>query len=33
MLSLGGYLKEKENLSAARLGDVLSAMYLASMVL
>ncbi len=32
MLSLGGYLKKKENLSA-RLGDVLSAMYLASMVL
>jgi acyl-CoA dehydrogenase len=32
MLTLGGYLKKKENLSA-RLGDVLSAMYLASMVL
>jgi len=32
MLSLGGYLKKKENLSA-RLGDVLSYMYLASMVL
>jgi acyl-CoA dehydrogenase len=32
MLSLGGYLKKKENLSA-RLGDVLSNMYLASMVL
>jgi acyl-CoA dehydrogenase len=32
MLSLGGYLKKKEGLSA-RLGDVLSAMYLASMVL
>ena len=32
MLSLGGYLKKKENLSA-RLGDVLSFMYLASMVL
>jgi acyl-CoA dehydrogenase len=32
MLSLGGYLKQKENLSA-RLGDVLSCMYLASMVL
>jgi acyl-CoA dehydrogenase len=32
LLSLGGYLKKKENLSA-RLGDVLSAMYLASMVL
>jgi acyl-CoA dehydrogenase len=32
MLSLGGYLKKKENLSA-RLGDVLSSMYLASMVL
>jgi acyl-CoA dehydrogenase len=32
MLSLGGYLKKKENLSA-RLGDVLSMMYLASMVL
>ena len=32
MLALGGYLKQKENLSA-RLGDVLSAMYLASMVL
>jgi acyl-CoA dehydrogenase len=32
MLSLGGYLKKKESLSA-RLGDVLSAMYLASMVL
>ena len=29
---LGGYLKKKENLSA-RLGDVLSCMYLASMVL
>ncbi len=32
MLSLGGYLKKAENLSA-RLGDVLSSMYLASMVL
>lgn len=32
MLALGGYLKQKETLSA-RLGDVLSAMYLASMVL
>jgi acyl-CoA dehydrogenase len=32
MLTLGGYLKQKESLSA-RLGDVLSAMYLASMVL
>jgi acyl-CoA dehydrogenase len=32
MLSLGGYLKKKEALSA-RLGDVLSSMYLASMVL
>ena len=32
MLSLGGYLKKKETLSA-RLGDVLSYMYLASMVL
>jgi acyl-CoA dehydrogenase len=32
MLALGGYLKKKESLSA-RLGDVLSAMYLASMVL
>jgi acyl-CoA dehydrogenase len=32
MLTLGGYLKKKENLSA-RLGDVLSSMYLASMVL
>jgi acyl-CoA dehydrogenase len=32
MLYLGGYLKKKENLSA-RLGDVLSCMYLASMVL
>jgi len=32
MLSLGGYLKKKENLSA-RLADVLSSMYLASMVL
>ena len=32
MLTLGGYLKKKENLSA-RLGDVLSALYLASMVL
>ncbi|MEY2855084.1 MAG: acyl-CoA dehydrogenase, partial [Pseudomonadota bacterium] len=32
MLSLGGYLKKKENLSA-RLGDVLSNLYLASMVL
>ncbi len=32
MLALGGYLKKKENLSA-RLGDVLSCMYLASMVL
>ena len=32
MLSLGGYLKKKEGLSA-RLGDVLSCLYLASMVL
>ena len=32
MLTLGGYLKKKENLSA-RLGDVLSAMYLTSMIL
>ncbi|MEO8313746.1 MAG: acyl-CoA dehydrogenase [Pseudomonadota bacterium] len=32
MLSLGGYLKKKESLSA-RLGDVLSSLYLASMVL
>jgi len=32
MLALGGYLKKKESISA-RLGDVLSAMYLASMVL
>jgi len=32
MLALGGYLKKKEALSA-RLGDVLSMMYLASMVL
>jgi len=32
MLSLGGYLKKKENLSA-RLADVLSSLYLASMVL
>jgi acyl-CoA dehydrogenase len=32
MLVLGGYLKKKETLSA-RLGDVLSCMYLASMVL
>ena len=32
MLSLGGYLKKKESLSA-RLADVLSSMYLASMVL
>jgi acyl-CoA dehydrogenase len=32
MLALGGYLKKKETLSA-RLGDVLSSMYLASMVL
>ena len=32
MLTLGGYLKKKENLSA-RLGDVLSCMYLASMIL
>jgi acyl-CoA dehydrogenase len=32
MLSLGGYLKKKENLSA-RLGDVLSYLYMASMVL
>jgi acyl-CoA dehydrogenase len=32
MLTLGGYLKKKESLSA-RLGDVLSSMYLASMVL
>jgi acyl-CoA dehydrogenase len=32
MLTLGGYLKKKENLSA-RLGDVLSYIYLASMVL
>ena len=31
MLALGGYLKKKETLSA-RLGDVLSSMYLASMV-
>ena len=31
MLSLGGYLKKKESLSA-RLGDVLSSLYLASMV-
>ena len=32
MLALGGYLKKKESLSA-RLGDVLSMLYLASMVL
>jgi acyl-CoA dehydrogenase len=32
MLTLGGYLKQKEHLSA-RLGDVLSTLYLASMVL
>jgi len=32
MLTLGGYLKKKETISA-RLGDVLSALYLASMVL
>jgi len=32
MLTLGGYLKKKEHLSA-RLGDVLSSLYLASMVL
>jgi acyl-CoA dehydrogenase len=32
MLALGGYLKKKETLSG-RLGDVLSSMYLASMVL
>jgi acyl-CoA dehydrogenase len=32
MLALGGYLKKKESLSA-RLGDVLSSLYLASMVL
>src|SRR5438045_9182761 len=32
MLALGGYLKKKESLSA-RLGDVLSCMYLASTVL
>lgn len=32
MLTLGGYLKKKENLSA-RLGDVLSMLYLTSMVL
>jgi acyl-CoA dehydrogenase len=32
MLSLGGYLKKKESISA-RLGDVLSSLYLASMVL
>ena len=32
MLALGGYLKKKESLSG-RLGDVLSSMYLASMVL
>ena len=32
MLPLGGYLKQKEHLSA-RLGDVLSALYMASMVL
>jgi acyl-CoA dehydrogenase len=32
MLTLGGYLKKKESISA-RLGDVLSYMYLASMVL
>ncbi len=32
MLTLGGYLKKKESLSA-RLGDVVSCMYLASMVL
>jgi acyl-CoA dehydrogenase len=32
MLALGGYLKQKEHLSA-RLGDVLSSLYMASMVL
>ncbi len=32
MLTLGGYLKKKESISA-RLGDALSSMYLASMVL
>jgi acyl-CoA dehydrogenase len=32
MLTLGGYLKQKEHLSA-RLGDVLSSLYMASMVL
>ena len=32
MLTLGGYLKKKETISA-RLGDVLSSIYLASMVL
>ena len=32
MLTLGGYLKKKESLSA-RLGDVLASMYMASMVL
>src|SRR5208282_5879419 len=32
MLTLGGYLKKKETISA-RLGDVLSSLYLASMVL
>ncbi|MBS0387601.1 MAG: acyl-CoA dehydrogenase [Proteobacteria bacterium] len=32
MLALGGYLKKKESISA-RLGDVLSSLYLASMVL
>jgi acyl-CoA dehydrogenase len=32
MLTLGGYLKKKEHLSA-RLGDVLSALYMSSMVL
>jgi acyl-CoA dehydrogenase len=32
MLTLGGYLKQKEHLSA-RLGDVVSALYMASMVL
>jgi acyl-CoA dehydrogenase len=32
MLTLGGYLKRKEHLSA-RLGDVLSSLYMASMVL
>jgi acyl-CoA dehydrogenase len=32
MLTLGGYLKKKEHLSA-RLGDVLSSLYMASMVL